>query len=274
MFIHFDEEDPISYPYKPITINYQKKGYLIVPDFFKKILKVTIKGSIFEPIIVPQWLPFSIFLLEEDMTGTYNKFLKLLTKKTKLKVGSYKQKIRNCMITYHKIIPECTNSPRYYMYSFDILINKLKTELSEIVIKDKFNKLFGIYYYHEKIDNNYRFHFMPISLLLGIITGSNSQIISLPFKKEKINKIGKNNVINGEIFNHNLKMHLPVDINLQIEGKLEKKENVTYKDKTERYQYYLLEDYENFIFKNGKQKSFSSMNGNQTVYNNYLKRFT
>ena len=37
MFIHFDEEDPISYPYKPLSITYQKRSYLIVPDFFKKI---------------------------------------------------------------------------------------------------------------------------------------------------------------------------------------------------------------------------------------------
>ena len=39
MFIQFEEEEIISYPYKPITITYQKRSYLIVPDFFKKISK-------------------------------------------------------------------------------------------------------------------------------------------------------------------------------------------------------------------------------------------
>jgi len=271
MFIHFEEEDPISYPYEPITLNYKKQAYLIVPDFFKKISKVTIEGSIFEPLIVPQWLPFTIFSLGKDMVGTYNKFLTLITKNTKLKIGSYKKKIKNCMITYHKIIPDCSNSPRFYLYSFDVNCKLLRNDFTNIIIKDKFNKLFGIYYYHEKINEFYRFHFMPISLIIGIISGNNDKIISLPFERQKIIKLGKNNVVNGDVFNYNLKMNLPVDINLLIEGNIDDKENVVYKDKSVKYQYYLLEEYENYIFKKGKQDKFSSMDGNTDIYQDYIK---
>ena len=271
MFIHFNQEEPISYPYKPITITYQKRSYIIVPDFFKKISKVTTSGSDYEPLIVPQWLPFSIFQLKEEISGEYDKFLTLITKNTKLKIGNYKKKIKNCMITYHKIIPDCINSPRFYLYSFDVKISQLEKSFNEIVIKDKFNKIFGVYYYHEKIGNFYRFHFMPISLIIGIIAGSNDKIISLPFERQPIKKIGKNNVNNGDIFNYNLKMNLPVDINLLIEGNINNKETVTYKDKSARYQYYLLDEYDRFVFKKGKQDKFSSMDGNKETYLDYLK---
>ena len=190
------------------------------------------------------------------MNGEYDKFLTLITKNTKLKIGKYKKKIKNCMITYHKIIPDCLNSPRFYLYSFDVKISKLNNDFNEIIIKDKFEKLFGIYYYHEKIGDFYRFHFAPISLIIGIISGSNDKIISLPFERQKIIKIGKNNVNNGDIFNYNLKMNLPVDINLLIEGKINNSETVIYKDKCVKYQYYLLSEYDKFIFKKENKKNF------------------
>ncbi len=177
------------------------------------------------------------------------------------------------MITYHKIIPNCSNSPRFYLYSFDIKILRLEKEFNDIVIKDKFNKIFGVYYYHEKIGDFYRFHFIPISLIIGIISGSNKMIISLPFERQEIKKIGKNNVNNGDIFNYNLKMNLPVDINLLIEGNINNKENVTYKNKSVRYQYYILDEINNFIFKKGKHDKFSSMDGNNEIYQDYLKIF-
>ena len=275
MLIKFEEEEEISYPYKPITITYKKNQYLIVPDFFKKISKVTFEGKEYSPSIVPEWLPFSIILLNDRNTSDYEKYLKVMTQKTRLKIGSFKKKIRNYIMVYHKIIPECPYSPRFYMYSFDIRIKDLNADFRDIVIKDRLNKIFGIYYYHEVIEDRYRFHFIPISLIISIIEGGNLKVISLPFKREPILKIGKNLVSEGKIFNNNLRMKVPVDINLMIEGKLGDEEVVSYKSSLEKYNYYEIVSVnvrnEEFIFKKGLQDKFSSMTGNKKLYDNYLK---
>ena len=87
----------------------------------------------------------SIFLLKRY------EFLTLITKIQNSKLENAKKKLPS-MITYLKIIPDCLNSPRFYLYSFDVKISKLNNDFNEIIIKDKFEKLFGIYYYHEKIE--------------------------------------------------------------------------------------------------------------------------
>ena len=270
MIIEFEKNEIISYPYKPVFINYKKHKYMIVPDFFKKISKIIILEKEYIPTIVPEWLPFSIFLLDDNYKHTYDKFLKILTQNTKLHIGDYENKIKNCMITYHKIIPDCKNSPRFYLYTFDVPIKVLE-EFKEIMIKDKNNKLFGVYYYHEKIEDVYRFHFLPISLILSILAGGNKDVISLPFEKKKVEKIGKNIVTNKEVFNANLKMNLPVDINMMIEGKLTESEKVKYSDIETRYNYYKISNYKEFVFKKGKQYNFSSEDGNNDTFRTYLK---
>lgn len=273
MEITFNDESILSYPFQPVIIEIDKISYLIVPDFFKKISHVTFDDIDYIPSIVPEWLPFSIVTLNKGNYKSFKKFLKIITTKTNVYVGNKRKGINNSILTnYHKVNPKCPGSPRYFTYSFQFNdISNITERLN--VIKDNQNKLFGIYYYHEKIsEGNFKFHFIPISLFINIIEGGNTKVISLPFKNKKVYKIGKNKIVMDAIYNNNMRVDIPVDISLLIDGKLENNEIIKYNDCVERVKYYHLDKFEKYSFNKGEIEGFiSSMDGNKNLYQEYCK---
>lgn len=271
MLINY-KDDVFSYPFSPTVICYNKKNYLMVPDFFKSISSITVDDLEYIPSIVPEWLPFSmveIDIKKHSNLTVFNKFLKVKISKTTLYLGRKKYKMGcNTFINFHKVNPLCNGSPRFYTYSYEI--DNIK-ENENICLKDNKGKLFAIYYYHEKINDKYRIHFIPISLFLNILDGGNTKVISLPFKNEIVEKVGKINISMDEMYNYNLRLNLPVDINLMIDGKLEKQEIIKYKNSEERVDYYHLKKYDKYVFsKESIDGLISSMEGNKPIYDKYI----
>lgn len=275
MFIHFKNENILSYKYEPIIISVQKNIYIIVPDFFREISHITFDGNEYKPSIVPEWLPVSIFKIDKTDRHVYDKFLKITTSNTKIVIDDYEEKISTEMNIYHKIIPQCRNSPRFLTFSFDIQKEIINDSFTKTMLKDNSNKLFGVYYYHEDLGKFYRFHYIPVCMIVNIITGGNKDVISLNFEKKKILKIGKCNIINSKMFNYNYKLNIFVDTNILLEGKLDDSEKVKYKGRKKNVNlpYYKITDYNEFTFKKGKQKYFSSQDGNDKLFQNYQKLF-
>ena len=277
MFIKFKDASMISYSYEPTVISIQKEKYLIVPDFFREISCLIIDDKEYLPSIIPEWLPFTICKIKDNEYPVYDKFLKIITINTSIIIGKYSQKVSNEMYTYHKIIPKCRNSPRFLLFSFDVKKDKIDNSFEKSMLKDSNNKLYGVYYYHEEFKDFYRFHYLPVTILVNIIEGRNSDVISLPFEKGKnISKIGKNNITKNNMFNSNYKLHIPIDINLMIEGQIDNSETVKYKGSKRKVKlnYYKINNYNEFIFKKGKHDGFSSQDGNEKIFNNYLEIIT
>lgn len=275
MFIHFKNENILSYKYEPIIISVQKDNYIIVPDFFREISQITFDGNEYKPSIVPEWLPVSIFKINKTDRHVYDKFLKITTSNTKIVIDDYEEKISTEMNIYHKIIPQCRNSPRFLTFSFDIQKDMINNDFTKTMLKDNSNKLFGVYYYHEDFEKCYRLHYIPINMIVNIITGSNKDVISLNFEKKIVKKIGKCNINNNKMFNYNYKLNIFVDTNLLIEGRLDNSEKVKYKSRKKNVNlpYYKITDFNNFTFKKGKQTYFSSQDGNNEIFQDYQKLF-
>ena len=110
-------------------------------------------------------------------------------------------------------------------------------------------------------------------MLIGIIKGKNSKVISLPFTNNNVLKIGRNRVIDNKIYNPIYKMYFPIDVNLMIEGSIDKNENIIYTgiQRKQELQYYMIEKHNTYIFKKGKQNMFSSQDGNNDIFTTYQK---
>ena len=142
MFIKFKHGSIISYSYEPIIISIQKEKYLIVPDFFRKISHLIIDDKEYLPSIIPEWLPFTICKIKDSKYHVYDKFLKIITINTSIIIDKYVQKVSNEMYTYHKIIPNCRNSPRFLLFSIDIKKEKINNSFEKSMLKDSNNKLY------------------------------------------------------------------------------------------------------------------------------------
>lgn len=248
----------------PNFIKYNDKKYMIIPDYYQKIDHVIYNEIKFIPEIIPDWIPFSIFKLDgiDIDVNYYDKFSIIPGKEFTIKNNNNRIINKNYMLTYHKIIPKCLNSPRIMNYSFNINFNKNDFgNLKNSVLTSK-NKLFGLYYYNEeKI-----IHYFPISIILNIINGANKKVISLNFTSNKVKKIGKTKIKDNKIYNYYLKMNIPVDLNLMIEGNDEKKEIVEYNNKIKmETEYYQVTQYKGFVFRKGNDSNNISKNNSNLI---------
>ncbi len=238
-------ESPKESYQKGTIVKINKENYIIVVDYFQRLIQVEFNQKKYLPFKSPDWLPITIFkITNSDIPKeevVYESFRTTLDKNIKLRFKNDLVKAKKITCGFQKICENCLNCPRFLL--FKIKIKKKKKYISDnfsLTYQD--NKLSGIPYNIDGYNKYLEVNFIPIYLIKKVLQKENNFIISLPFDNSKRPiKIGKNKIDNGFIFNTSLKMNLPVDVNLLIEGEFDNEEIVSYSKDTNKLKYYQID---------------------------------
>ena len=196
------------------------------------------------PFKSPDWLPISIFKIENSDIPkdevVYENFRTTVDKKLELRFKKNLVKVKKITCNFEKICDNCLNCPRFLLFNLKVK-NKKKYYSEDFTLTYEDNKLLGILYNLDVENRDLYVNFIPTYLIKRVFQKEKNFIISLPFDNSKnILKIGKNKIENGLIFNNSLRMNLPVDVNLLIEGEYNLEEEVSYKKESQKINYYQI----------------------------------
>lgn len=230
---------------KGTVIKINKENYIIVVDYFQRIKQIKFNEKVYLPYKSPDWLPISVFKIDNSDIPkdevVYENFRTTVDKNLKLRFEKDLLKVKKITCTFEKICDNCLNCPRFLLFNLKIK-NKRKYHSGNFRLTYEDNKLLGIPYSLDVENRDLYVNFIPTYLIRKVFQKEKNFIISLPFDNSKrIIKVGKNKIENGLIFNNSLRMNLPVDVNLLIEGEYNLEEEVTYQRESQKIKYYQID---------------------------------